>query len=110
MVRMRQAVYPKYQQVTLPHRASSGVAEAGISNEFSEISKRVLIALAFEFDGVIPHRELRALMREAEAAALETSSPLLVLPSLAEERVLAAVGWHRRQQGIRDRSVLTLAA
>ena len=110
MVRMREAVYPKYQRVTLPDGRSSGAAEAPVSTDFSEISKRVLVALAFEFDGVIPHRELRTLMREAEAAALETSSPVLVLPSLAEERVLRAIGWHRRQQGIRDRSVRTLAA
>lgn len=110
MERMIEAVYPKYQRVTMPRRRSDKGVEAPVPNEFAEISKRVLIGLAFEFDGVLAHRELRALMREAEAAALETSSPSLVLPSLAEERVMTAVGWHRRQQGILDRSILTLAA
>ena len=41
--------------------------------------------------------------------ALETEEPLLVLPLLAEERILSSVGWHRRQKQILDRSVLCLS-
>jgi hypothetical protein len=76
---------------------------------FSELSRRTVVALAFEFDGVLPHREIRAVVRQAEAAALETEEPLLVLPLLAEERILSSVGWHRRQKQILDRSVLCLS-
>ena len=109
MVRMRKAGFPNYQRVTSAQRRADDSPNASVPAGFVELSKRTLVALAFEFDGVIPHRELRALVREAEAAALETSSPLLVLPGLAEDRVRAAVGWRRRQRQILDRSVLTLA-
>lgn len=89
------------------HATQSGPGPALAS--FSELSRRTVVALAFEYDGLLPHREIRAAVRQAEAMALETEEPVLVLPLLAEERILSSVGWHRRQKQILDRSILSLA-
>jgi len=87
------------------HGSNLGQSQAS----FSELSRRTVVGLAFEYDGLLPHREIRAAVRQAEAMALETEEPLLVLPLLAEERILSSVGWHRRQKQILDRSVLCLS-
>ncbi len=87
------------------HGSNLGQSQAS----FSELSRRTVVGLAFEYDGLLPHREIRAAVRQAEAMALETEEPLLVLPLLAEERILSSVGWHRRQKQILDRSILSLA-
>lgn len=110
---MREVVFPRKSEpgVSTLKRSVVPVAEDGVGSNppgFAELSRRLVVALAFEFDGLLSHREIRAMVREAEARALETSLPLLALPALADERVQAAVGWHRRQRSIRERSVVSL--
>jgi len=59
--------------------------------------------LATEASGRIPDQMLNRAVAEAEALAWTTPYPLLFLPALVEEKVLAADRWAGRQQEILER-------
>ena len=96
--------------ISLPKRQSETLIAGGRPTpDFSRLARRLVVAFAFEFDGKLPHRCLRRLVREAEAVALATPVPLLTLPVLAEEKLRAALLWKSRQEEILNRSVVSLA-
>jgi hypothetical protein len=75
-----------------------------------ETLKRNLVwTLSEEFSDV-PMRLVRQAVDEADALAALTSFPHLVLPTLAQEKVLNACKWIRRQQQVFERTSLAFAA
>ena len=48
----------------------------------------------------LPERMLRLVVNEAEALAWETEFPLLVFPTLAQEKAQALVDWNQHQQAL----------
>jgi hypothetical protein len=68
--------------------------------------------VADEFRGRIEEHKhvLDLALNEAEALAWESGFPQLFFPVLATEKARTVTGWHLRQQSLRQRTALFLAA
>ncbi len=73
------------------------------------LKSRLTRELAAGFFGILSENQVRQMVSEADSLAATTGFPALFLPTLAEEKVLAASNWQLRQRAIRERS-LVLAA
>jgi hypothetical protein len=109
MIAVENTPLQRLTTISLPKRQSKLLSAGGrLTPDFAKLARRLVVAFAFEFDGKLPHRCLRRLVREAEAVALQTPVPMLALPVLAEEKVRSALDWQSRQQDILNRSVVSL--
>lgn len=70
------------------------------ARKLKQLEEQLAKKLAAEVEGSVPQQLIRQAMNEAEALAWATRYPLLFLPDLAEEKVLSARQWNRRQQQI----------
>jgi len=68
--------------------------------KFQELKEVVTGNLAAEYGALLPARQLQQVVNEADALAAFTPFPALFLPTLAEEKVLAAAAWNRKQQSL----------
>ena len=67
--------------------------------------------LAAEYGALLNARQLQQVVNEADALAAFTPFPTLFLPTLAEEKVLAAAAWNKKQQALfAQNDVIALAA
>jgi hypothetical protein len=64
---------------------------------------------AIQFSPVLPPALLQRTLLEAEAIAFTTSTPELVFPVLAEEKLTEARRWVERQQDVWDRSAVAFS-
>ena len=73
---------------------------AGCLAKWSAVKEIVTGNLAAEYGALLPARQLQQVVNEADALAAFTPFPALFLPTLAEEKVLAAAAWNRKQQSL----------
>jgi hypothetical protein len=66
--------------------------------------------LAERFGSILPPKLLEQTLNEAEGIAWGTQVPHLVLPLIAEEKLIEARRWWVRQQRVLDRSAVAFAA
>ncbi len=77
---------------------------------FWQLGAKLRRTLPWQSAAELPQTLIHRAVNEAEALALQTPFPTLVLPVLAEERVSAMSQWHSRQQEIFARSAIVLTA
>jgi hypothetical protein len=77
---------------------------------FWQLGAKLRRTLPWQSAAELPQPLVHRAVHEAEALALQTPFPTLVLPVLAEERVAAMSQWHSRQQEIFARSAIVLTA
>lgn len=77
---------------------------------FWQLGAKLRRTLPWQSAAELPQPLVHRAVSEAEALALQTPFPTLVLPVLAEERVTAMSLWHSRQQEIFARSAIVLTA
>jgi hypothetical protein len=80
------------------------------TEQFWQLGAKLRRTLPWQSAQDLPQPLIHRALTEAEALALQTPFPILVLPALAEERVQAMSQWHRRQQDILARSAIVLTA
>ena len=93
--------------------ATSGLRpfSAACLAKLQELKEVVTGNLAAEYGALVNHRQLQQVVNEADALAAFTPFPTLFLPTLAEEKVLAAAAWNKKQQALfAQNDVITLAA
>ena len=72
--------------------------------QLEQLKQRLLEPILNSVESRALAQELRAVANEAAALAWFTVCPLLVFPTLLEEKVRSAVQWHERQENIRLRA------
>jgi len=88
---------------------NSGIRASACGAKLETLKRNLVWTLSEEFSDV-PMRLVRRAVDEADALAALTSFPHLVLPTLAQEKVLKARNWSRRQQQVLERTSLAFAA
>jgi hypothetical protein len=78
-------------------------------SQINDLKKRLHCEFGFRFAGTLNERALLWAINEADAVAATTEYPLLVFPSLAEEKVSKARSWQEKQQEIVRRPLLLAA-
>ena len=78
--------------------------------QFTQLGAKLRRTLSWQGAAELPQPLIHRAVTEAESLALQTPFPTLVLPVLAEERVIAMSLWHSRQQEIFARSAIVLTA
>lgn len=95
----------RFRTVVKPAAAARGDIEI----ELNQLKERLLRQLTQETTPDSVHRALRQAADEAAALVWLTPYPLLFLPSLLEEKALAARQKAGRQEQIRERSTTLLS-
>ncbi len=93
--------------------ATSGLRpfSAACLAKLQELKEVVTGNLAAEYGALLNDRQLQQVVNEADALAAFTPFPALFLPTLAEEKVLAAAAWNKKQQSLFAKNdVIALAA
>ena len=70
---------------------------AACQAKWNQLKQQVSAELASSFGEILDDRRLSQVVNEADALAGSTPYPVLLFPTLAEEKVRAAVGWQQRQ-------------
>jgi|SRR5213596_2107624 len=71
--------------------------------QLEQLKDRLLEPILNSVESVALAQELRQVANEAAALAWFTICPILVLPTLLEEKVGSALAWWERQENIRHR-------
>src|SRR5438876_9551462 len=71
--------------------------------QLEQLKERLLEPILNSVENVALVQELRWVANEAAALAWSTVCPILVLPTLLEEKVRSALEWWERQESIRHR-------
>jgi hypothetical protein len=79
-----------------------------IAEKVTDLRERLVGHFMCEHGSVLDYNQVRRAVLEADSLALLTPHPELVLPVLAEEKVLAARRWWERQRELLDRTSISL--
>jgi hypothetical protein len=77
--------------------------------KLNQLKARIASEMSFRFAGRLSVEAIRRATNEADAIAASLPYPSLLLPTLAEEKVLKASQWEAKQRLIKDRSRLLAA-
>jgi hypothetical protein len=95
----RIAVGPK--EIFEPDPLLTSPCRGPLEEQLEHLKERLLISLLSSVENTALVQDLRRAANEAAALAWFTVCPILVLPTLLEEKVRSALQWCARQESIR---------
>ena len=77
--------------------------------KLNSLKEKIIAEMTLRFDGTLSLEMIRRAVNEADAIAASLPFPSLILPTLAEEKVLQASRWQAKQRFIQNRSGMQAA-
>ncbi len=93
-----------------PNPSLTSPCRGPLEQRLEHLKEQLLTPLLSSIENAALIRELRWVANEATALAWFTACPILVLPTLLEEKVRSALQWRERQERIRPRQLAEFKA